>query len=69
MSLYYAVRDMPLTVDGYALDGLEQDVSSGFLRKTTVIRLHGHGEMGFGQDVTYDALDTTCSRCAGRCFR
>ena len=39
MSLYDSVRDLPLVIDGYALDGLEQQVSSGFLRKTTVIRL------------------------------
>ena len=65
MSLYDAVRDMPLTVDGYALDGLEQDVSSGFLRKTTVIRLHGHGEMGFGEDVTYDALEHDVQQVRG----
>ena len=35
MSLYDSVRDLPLTIDGYALDGLEQHVSSDFLRKTT----------------------------------
>ena len=54
MSLYDRVRDLPLTVEGYALDGLEQHVSSGFLRKTTVIHLHGGGEEGVGEDVTYD---------------
>ena len=41
MSLYDAVRDVPLIIDDYALDGLEQQVSSGFLRKSTVIRLAG----------------------------
>ena len=35
MSLYDAVRDLPLLVDTYALEGLEQQVSSGFLRKST----------------------------------
>jgi hypothetical protein len=55
MSLYDSVRDLPLTVDGYALDGLEQQVSSGFLRKTTVVRLAGGGEEGLGEDVTYAA--------------
>ena len=57
MSLYDSVRDLPLTVEGYALDGLEQQVSSGFLRKTTVIRLAGAGEEGVGEDVTYDAAE------------
>ncbi len=43
MSLYDRVRDLPLSVESYALDGLEQQVSSGFLRKTTLIRLSGRG--------------------------
>lgn len=55
MSLYDAVRDLPLTIEGYALEVLEQEVSSDFLRKTTVIRLAGTGEEGLGEDVTYDA--------------
>ncbi len=55
MSLYDAVRALRLTIDDYVLDGLEQDVSSGFLRKTTLIRLRGGGEEGVGEDVTYAA--------------
>jgi hypothetical protein len=55
LSLYDAVRELPLTIDGYTLDGLEQNVSSGFLRKTTLIRLRGAGEEGIGEDVTYAA--------------
>ena len=57
MSLYDAVRDLPLVIDDYALDGLEQQVSSGFLRKSTVIRLAGAGEEGLGEDVTYEATE------------
>ncbi len=57
MSLYDAVRDLPLIIDDYALDGLEQQVSSGFLRKSTVIRLAGAGEKGVGEDVTYEATE------------
>jgi hypothetical protein len=55
LSLYDAVRGLPLTIERYTLDGLEQNVSSGFLRKTTLIRLHGTGEEGIGEDVTYAA--------------
>ena len=57
MSLYNRVRDLPLVVEGYALAALEQDVSSGFRRKTTVIRLYGGGEEGLGEDVTYEAAE------------
>ena len=53
MSLYDAVRDLPLEVDGYELDGLELQARPEFLRKTTVVRLHGAGEEGIGEDVTY----------------
>ena len=55
MSLYDNVRDLPLTIESYTLEGLEQQVSSDFLRKTTVIRLCGGGEEGAGEDVTYEA--------------
>ena len=53
MSLYDHVRDLALIVEGYTLDGLQQNVSSDFLRKTTVIQLHGGGRDGIGEDVTY----------------
>ncbi len=53
MSLYEAVRDLPLVVDGYALDGREVQARPDFLRKTTVVRLQGGGEEGLGEDVTY----------------
>jgi hypothetical protein len=53
VSLYDAVRDLRLEVDGYELQGLEVQARPDFLRKTTVIRLHGAGEEGIGEDVTY----------------
>ena len=39
MSLYDHVRALPLAVDEYRLEGLVQEVSSGFTRKTTVVRV------------------------------
>jgi len=57
MALYDSVRALPLVVEEYALDGLAQQVSSGFLRKSTVIRLSGDGEDGLGEDVTYEATE------------
>ena len=54
MSLYDAVRELPLVVDSYALEGREHVVSPQFTRKTTTIRLVGGGEEGLGEDVTYD---------------
>ena len=54
MALYDRVRDLPLVVEGYDLDGHRYDVRADFTRKTTVIRLSGAGEEGVGEDVTYD---------------
>jgi hypothetical protein len=57
VSTYSAIADLPLTVEGYELEGFERPVSSGFVRHTTVVRLHGGGEEGLGEDVTYDAAE------------
>lgn len=65
VSLYDSVRDLPLTIERYALDGLEQHISSTFLRKTTLIRLSGGGEEGVGEDVTYEAGEQDLQQTRG----
>jgi L-alanine-DL-glutamate epimerase-like enolase superfamily enzyme len=57
MSTYDHVADLPLQIEDYALEGLVQDVSSDFTRKTTIIHLRGAGHEGVGEDVVYDAVD------------
>jgi hypothetical protein len=57
VSLYDAVKNLPLTVEEYDLDVRSLDVSSDFTRKTTTVRLAGGGEEGLGEDVTYDAAE------------
>jgi hypothetical protein len=59
------LADLPLRVDDYALERLQRDVSSQFTRVSTVIRLHGGGEEGVGEDVTYDAVDHDVLQAAG----
>jgi len=54
-SLYEYVAQLPLTIEGHEVELLEQAVSSGFERVTTVVTLRGEGERGLGEDVTYDA--------------
>jgi hypothetical protein len=54
MSTYASVAELPLEIAEYALDGLELEVSSGFARRTTLVRLRGGGAEGVGEDVTYD---------------
>jgi hypothetical protein len=53
VATYELVSALPLEVESYALERLEQPVSSAFTRVTTVIRLRGSGEEGIGEDVTY----------------
>jgi L-alanine-DL-glutamate epimerase-like enolase superfamily enzyme len=65
MSTYSRLAEVPLLVDSYELEGLEQAVSSDFSRRTTVIRLRGAGEEGIGEDVIYDVEDQTRFQAAG----
>jgi hypothetical protein len=53
VSLYDAVKNLPLRIDSYALDPFELQARSDFLRKTTVVRLQGGDDEGIGEDVTY----------------
>ena len=54
MSLYDAVRSLPLQIDGYRLEPLEREVARGFTLKRTVVVLYGKGEEGRGEEVDYD---------------
>ena len=65
MSTYDLVADLPLQIEGYDLEGLVQNVSSDFERKSTIIRLRGGGEEGLGEDVVYDAVDHEIAQRAG----
>ena len=66
MALYDLVRDLPLEIDSYELEGRSLDVSSGFTRRTTTIRLRGGGYEGIGEDVTYDGDDQLALQQAPR---
>jgi hypothetical protein len=56
MASYDAIRDLPLTVEGCELAGLEIKIGE-FERLTTVIKLRGGGAEGVGEDVIYDPVD------------
>jgi L-alanine-DL-glutamate epimerase-like enolase superfamily enzyme len=64
-STFDLLADLPVQVDGYSLQGLRRNVSSGFERLTTLVRLHGGGEEGVGEDVVYDAVDQVALQEAG----
>jgi len=53
VTTYERIAGLPLEIDSYELVSLEEDVSSGFTRRTTVVHLRGGGEEGVGEDVTY----------------
>jgi L-alanine-DL-glutamate epimerase-like enolase superfamily enzyme len=65
MSTFDRLADLPLEVESYSLEGLNAQVSSAFDRLTTVVRLHGGGFDGIGEDVVYDAVDHTALQDAG----
>ena len=65
MTTFDRLADLPLVIDGYDLAFLEANVSSGFLRKTTIITLRGGGETGIGEDVSYDTPDHDAAGVAG----
>jgi hypothetical protein len=64
MATFDTLAALPLEVEGYKLEGLELQIP-GFERLSTVIHLHGGGEQGLGEDVTYDALDHVALQDAG----
>jgi L-alanine-DL-glutamate epimerase-like enolase superfamily enzyme len=65
VSTFDRLADLPLEVEGYELDGLRAEVSSGFERLTTVVRLRGAGAEGIGEDVVYSADDQRALQAAG----
>jgi L-alanine-DL-glutamate epimerase-like enolase superfamily enzyme len=65
LSTWDTLAKLAVEVDDYALEPLQASVSTGFERKSTVIRLRGAGEDGLGEDVTYDAVDQDILQQAG----
>src|SRR4051812_28852459 len=65
VSVLGTIGELSLQIDGYELERLQRDVSSDFTRVSTHIRLHGAGEEGIGEDVTYDAEDQDVLQEAG----
>jgi hypothetical protein len=65
MTTFDLLSEIPVEIDGYALEGLRAEVSSGFERLSTVVHLHGGGHEGVGEDVVYDGVDQTAMQEAG----
>ncbi len=65
MATYDRVRDLPLEIESYGLEGLEVQASPEFTRLTTVIHLEGGGHEGVGEDVTYSNEDHVALQAEG----
>jgi hypothetical protein len=63
--LYDRISELPLEIEEYDLEPLEQPISPEFTRKTTVIHLRGGGHEGIGEDVTYSVDDQDSLRAEG----
>ncbi len=55
--IYTRLAPLRLSVDGYAGERAELNVSSGFRRVTTTVVLRGEGHEGRGEDVSYASED------------
>jgi hypothetical protein len=64
-SLWKRLASAPLEVESYELERLEQPVTRGFTRVTTVVHLRGGGEEGLGEDVTWYAEHHDREQSAG----
>ena len=56
MSTYDTVKDLPLEIESYDLEPLEQEVARGFTLRRTVVVLRGGGEEGRGEEVDYNPV-------------
>ena len=65
MTDWERVRDLELEIEDVGFERLEREVSSGFVRVTTVITLRGGGHEGIGEDVVYQTEDHDAAIAAG----
>jgi hypothetical protein len=65
LSTFDLIAGLPVEVEGYSLEGLRRDVTSGFTRNSTVVHMHGGGQEGAGEDVVYDEVDQVALQDAG----
>jgi len=54
-STFSKFADLPLRIESCSLERLSMNITAGFERLTTVVHLHGGGEEGVGEDVSYIA--------------
>src|SRR5579863_8551293 len=65
MATFDLLADLPLVVDGYALEGLSAAISPDMVRHCTVVKIQGQAEVGVGEDVVYSADEQLAFQRAG----
>jgi L-alanine-DL-glutamate epimerase-like enolase superfamily enzyme len=65
MTTFERIAELPLSIDGYTLEGRERRISPEFERVTTTFHLRGAGEEGLGEDVTYSPEDQRAQQARG----
>jgi L-alanine-DL-glutamate epimerase-like enolase superfamily enzyme len=65
MATFERIAELPLTIDGYSLEGRQRQVTPEFERVTTTFHLQGAGEEGLGEDVTYSPDDQRAQQSRG----
>jgi len=64
-SVWKRLAPLTLEVERYELERLEQPVTRGFTRVSTVIHLHGGGQEGLGEDITWQSEHHDAEQAAG----
>jgi L-alanine-DL-glutamate epimerase-like enolase superfamily enzyme len=62
---YELLADLPVTIEGYALEELSRTPRPDFTRVTTTFHLRGLGEEGLGEDVNYVEAEQRTQLAAG----
>ncbi len=65
MGTFDLIAELPLTVERYELEGLSKEISPEFTRRCTLVKLHGGGFTGLGEDVVYQPEDHDIFEAAG----
>lgn len=68
VSDYERLAELPIEVDGYELIDNDTEVSADWTRGSTIVRFHGAGEDGIGEDCVYEVLDHIANRDLGPRF-
>ena len=65
MATYDLVRNLPLEIESYELEGLKVEASPEFVAPHDGDPLHGGGHEGVGEDVTYSSEDQEALQAEG----